>query len=293
MRLVIVTGMSGAGKTIALKMLEDLGFYCVDNLPIPLLEPFAQLAVSKPVNQDRVALGIDVRSGEELPQLLHVLEDWKQNGMPYQILFLDASNETLIKRYKETRRSHPLAGRGRVDTGIHQERERLGFLKQEADFIIDTSQLLTRELRQELEKLFIAGGDYSNLFITVLSFGFKYGIPADADLVFDVRFLPNPYYVEELRQHTGEEAMVQAYVRQGGTADRFMEKLCDMLEFLIPNYVLEGKNQLVVAVGCTGGKHRSVTVAGALYQYLSRHEEYGLKIEHRDIDKDRIRKEQG
>ena len=293
MKLVIVTGMSGAGKTIALKMLEDLGFYCVENLPIPLLEPFAQLAVSKPVNQDRVALGIDVRSGEELPQLLHVLEDWKQNGMPYQILFLDASNETLIKRYKETRRSHPLAGRGRVDTGIHQERERLGFLKQEADFIIDTSQLLTRELRQELEKLFIAGGDYSNLFITVLSFGFKYGIPADADLVFDVRFLPNPYYVEELRQHTGEEAMVQAYVRQGGTADRFMEKLCDMLEFLIPNYVLEGKNQLVVAVGCTGGKHRSVTVAGALYQYLSRHEEYGLKIEHRDIDKDRIRKEQG
>ena len=293
MKLVIVTGMSGAGKTIALKMLEDLGFYCVDNLPIPLLEPFAQLAVSKPVNQDRVALGIDVRSGEELPQLLHVLEDWKKNGMPYQILFLDASNETLIKRYKETRRSHPLAGRGRVDTGIHQERERLGFLKQEADFIIDTSQLLTRELRQELEKLFIAGGDYSNLFITVLSFGFKYGIPADADLVFDVRFLPNPYYVEELRQHTGEEAMVQAYVRQGGTADRFMEKLCDMLEFLIPNYVLEGKNQLVVAVGCTGGKHRSVTVAGALYQYLSRHEEYGLKIEHRDIDKDRIRKEQG
>ncbi len=293
MKLVIVTGMSGAGKTIALKMLEDLGFYCVDNLPIPLLEPFAQLAVSKPVNQDRVALGIDVRSGEELPQLLHVLEDWKQNGMPYQILFLDASNETLIKRYKETRRSHPLAGRGRVDTGIHQERERLGFLKQEADFIIDTSQLLTRELRQELEKLFIAGGDYSNLFITVLSFGFKYGIPADADLVFDVRFLPNPYYVEELRQHTGEEAMVQAYVRQGGTADRFMEKLCDMLEFLIPNYVLEGKNQLVVAVGCIGGKHRSVTVAGALYQYLSRHEEYGLKIEHRDIDKDRIRKEQG
>ena len=293
MKLVIVTGMSGAGKTIALKMLEDLGFYCVDNLPIPLLEPFAQLAVSKPVNQDRVALGIDVRSGEELPQLLHVLEDWKQNGMPYQILFLDASNETLVKRYKETRRSHPLAGRGRVDTGIHQERERLGFLKQEADFIIDTSQLLTRELRQELEKLFTAGGDYSNLFITVLSFGFKYGIPADADLVFDVRFLPNPYYVEELRQHTGEEAMVQAYVRQGKTADRFMEKLCDMLEFLIPNYVLEGKNQLVVAVGCTGGKHRSVTLAGALYQYLSRHEEYGLKIEHRDIDKDRIRKEQG
>ncbi len=292
MKLVIVTGMSGAGKTIALKMLEDLGFYCVDNLPISLLEPFVQLA-TKPMNQDRVALGIDIRSGKELPQLVHVMRDWKQNGAPYQILFLDASDETLVKRYKETRRSHPLAGRGRVDTGIRLERERLEFLKAEADFIIDTSQLLTRELRQELEKLFMSDANYSNLFITVLSFGFKYGIPADADLVFDVRFLPNPYYVEELRQHTGEEAMVQAYVRQGGTADEFMEKLCDMLEFLIPNYVLEGKNQLVVAVGCTGGKHRSVTVAGALYQHLSRHEEYGLKIEHRDIDKDRIRKEQG
>lgn len=292
MKLVIVTGMSGAGKTIALKMLEDLGFYCVDNLPISLLEPFVQLA-TKPMNQDRVALGIDIRSGKELPQLVHVMRDWKQNGAPYQILFLDASDETLVKRYKETRRSHPLAGRGRVDTGIRLERERLEFLKAEADFIIDTSQLLTRELRQELEKLFMSDANYSNLFITVLSFGFKYGIPADADLVFDVRFLPNPYYVEELRQHTGEEAMVQAYVRQGGTADEFMEKLCDMLEFLIPNYVLEGKNQLVVAVGCTGGKHRSVTVAGALYQHLSHHEEYGLKIEHRDIDKDRIRKEQG
>ena len=293
MKLVIVTGMSGAGKTIALKMLEDMGFYCVDNLPIPLMEPFAQLAMQKPVNHERVALGIDIRSGENLPELLHVMKDWKQNEMPYQILFLDAGDETLVKRYKETRRSHPLAGRGRVDTGIGQERERLGFLKQKADFIIDTSHLLTRELRQELEKIFTEDQSYGNLFITVLSFGFKYGIPSDADLVFDVRFLPNPYYVENLRYHTGEEAEVQAYVRQGGTADVFMKKLYDMLEFLIPNYVLEGKNPLVIGVGCTGGKHRSVTVAGALYQYLSRHEEFGLKIEHRDIDKDRVRKEMG
>ena len=206
---------------------------------------------------------------------------------------LGAGEETLVKRYTGTRRSHPLSGRGRVDEGIRQERERLGFLKQEADFIIDTSQLLTRELRQELEKIFTEDQSYGNLFITVLSFGFKYGIPSDADLVFDVRFLPNPYYVENLRHHTGEEAEVQAYVRQGGTADVFMKKLYDMLEFLIPNYVLEGKNQLVIGIGCTGGKHRSVTVAGALYQYLSSHEEFGLKIEHRDIDKDRIRKEMG
>ena len=293
MKLVIVTGMSGAGKTIALKMLEDRGFYWVDNLPIPLLEPFVQLAVQRPASNDRVALGIDIRSGQELPQLQHVLEEWKANGMPCQILFLDARDETLVKRYKETRRSHPLAGRGRVDCGIQQERERLRFLKEQAAYIIDTSQLLTRELRQELEKIFLNNQDYENLFITVLSFGFKYGIPTDADLVFDVRFLPNPYYVDNLRQHTGEEAEVQAYVRQGGTADIFMQKLCDMLEFLIPNYVLEGKNQLVIAVGCTGGKHRSVTIAGALYQYLSRHEEFGLKIEHRDIEKDRIRKGQG
>ena len=290
MRLVIVTGMSGAGKTIALKMLEDLGFYCVDNLPIPLMEPFAQLAMQKPSAHEQVALGIDIRSGEKLSELDQVLKKWKQDGMPYQILYLDASDETLVKRYKETRRSHPLAGQGRVDNGIRLERERMAFVKKAADYIIDTSQLLTKELRQELEKIFVGDHAYQNLFITVLSFGFKYGIPADADLVFDVRFLPNPYYVEELRSHTGEEAAVQAYVRQGGTEDEFLTKLYDMLEFLIPNYVLEGKNQLVIAVGCTGGKHRSVTIAGALYQYLSRHEEFGLKIEHRDIDKDRIRK---
>lgn len=289
MKLVIVTGMSGAGKTIALKMLEDLGFYCVDNLPIPLMEPFTRLAMEKPAAHERMALGIDIRSGEELPRLKQVLEEWAQDGMPCQILFLDAGDETLVKRYKETRRSHPLAGKGRVDSGIRLERERLAFLKQKADFIIDTSQLLTRELRQELEKIFQEDLKYQNLFITVLSFGFKYGIPADADLVFDVRFLPNPYYVEELRYHTGEEVQVQDYVHRGGTAREFLGKLCDLLEFLIPNYILEGKNQLVVAVGCTGGKHRSVTIARELYRYLERHEELGLKIEHRDMDKDRVR----
>lgn len=293
MRLVIVTGMSGAGKTIALKMLEDLGFYCVDNLPIPLLEPFAQLTLQKPANHERVALGIDIRSGQELGQLQQVLTEWKQQSLPFEILFLDASDDTLVKRFKETRRSHPLAGRGRVDGGIRQEREKLAFLKEEADTILDTSQLLTRELRQELEKIFADNRDFGNLFITILSFGFKYGIPSDADLVFDVRFLPNPYYVEQLRHHTGEEAEVQAYVRQGGTADVFMAKLTDLIEFLIPNYVLEGKNQLVIAIGCTGGKHRSVTIASELYQRLRAHEEFGLKIEHRDIDKDRVRKEQG
>ena len=170
-----------------------------------------------------------------------------------------------------------------MDSGIQLEREKLAFIKQQADIIMDTSSLLTRELRSELEKIFVQDRRYQNLFITVLSFGFKYGIPNDADLVFDVRFLPNPYYVEALRSHTGQEAEVQAYVRQGGTADRFLSMLYGMLDFLIPNYVQEGKNQLVIAIGCTGGRHRSVTVANALYQHLSGLEEYGLKIEHRDI----------
>ncbi len=290
MRVVIVTGMSGAGKTIALKILEDLGFYCVDNLPISLIERFRRLIEDNPGDIQNVALGIDIRSGEELSDLGRILQKWKAEKMPYEILFLDASDGILVKRYKESRRKHPLAGAGRIDQGIGKERSRVEFLKNAADYIIDTSKLLTRELRQELEKIFIDDKSYQNLFVTVLSFGFKYGIPGDADLVFDVRFLPNPYYVEELRQHTGEEKEVQDYVKQGGTAEEFLKKLYDMLEFLIPHYVSEGKNQLVIGIGCTGGKHRSVTIAGEVYRRLKSHEEWGVKLEHRDIDQDRKRK---
>lgn len=286
MKLVIVTGMSGAGKTIALKMLEDLGFYCVDNLPISLVDKFVQL-VAGGSEITQAALGIDIRSGDEISQLEAVFENWRKQELNFQILFLDASDPTLIKRYKETRRSHPLAGTGRLDKGIAKEREKLAFLKKDADYIIDTSMLLTRELRQELEKIFIQNEKFSNMFITVLSFGFKYGIPEDADLVFDVRFLPNPYYVEELRPLTGEQQVVRDYVMQGGTAEAFLTKLYDMIDFLLPNYIGEGKNQLVIAVGCTGGKHRSVTVAEALYGHLKDRGQYGIKMEHRDIDKDR------
>lgn len=286
MKLVIVTGMSGAGKTIALKMLEDIGFYCVDNLPIPLMEKFAELTVMNFGGHSKAALGIDIRSGEELSKLNQVMSGWKRNKLPFEILFLDASDQVLIKRYKETRRSHPLAGSGRIDRGIEKERDKLAFLKERADYIIDTSQLLTKELRQELEKIFVDDQKYNNLFVTVLSFGFKYGIPSDADLVFDVRFLPNPYYVEALRPKTGNDSEVRDFVMQGGTAEQFLKKLFDMLDFLLPNYVLEGKNQLVIAVGCTGGKHRSVTVANAVYAHLSNQEELGVKIEHRDIEKD-------
>ena len=290
MKLVIVTGMSGAGKTVALKMMEDMGYYCVDNLPIPLIEKFAELALGN--NQglsNQVALGIDIRSGQELPLLDKILQRWRTDGIPFEILFLDASDEVLLKRYKETRRMHPLAESGRVEQGITLERERLTFLKKQADYIIDTSQLLTRELKQELDKIFIQNREFKNLMITVLSFGFKYGIPADADLVFDVRFLPNPYYYENLRKLTGNDKEIQDFVMGYDMAHIFLDKLEDMIRFLVPNYVLEGKNQLVIAIGCTGGKHRSVTLANKLYERLSDQTDYGIKLEHRDIGKDAAR----
>ena len=289
MKFVIITGMSGAGKSTALKMMEDIGFYCVDNLPIPLLEKFVELSEIQNGELQKVALGIDARSGQALEELREVLERIEAKGEDFEILFLDADDRILVKRYKETRRSHPLAPNERVDKGIALERERLAFLKKQSDYILDTSQLLTRELKIEIEKIFLKNQDYKNLFITVLSFGFKYGIPVDSDLVFDVRFLPNPYYLEGLRAKTGNDTEIQDYVLQFKEAHMFLEKLTDMVEFLIPNYIAEGKNQLVIAIGCTGGKHRSVTLANELYKRLSGKTEYGLKIEHRDIGKDALR----
>ena len=290
MRFVIVTGMSGAGKSTALKMLEDMGYFCVDNLPIPLLPGFVQMLQNTDTEMKKVALGLDVRSGQDLSGLKENLEAMDRDRIGYEILFLDANDAVLVKRYKETRRQHPLSGSGRVDTGIAKEREKILFLKMKATYILDTSKMLTRELRIELEKIFVDGQSFCNLYITVMSFGFKYGIPQDADLVFDVRFLPNPYYVDELRPLTGNEAEVQDYVMQNDKGRIFLDKLKDMMEFLIPNYILEGKNQLVIAIGCTGGKHRSVTLANALYQILDKEENYGVRIEHRDIGKDSITK---
>ena len=283
MRFVIVTGMSGAGKSTALKMLEDMGYFCVDNLPILLLKKFAELACDLGSEIEKVALGVDVRSGQALGELEQELEEIAMEGFQYEIVFLDASDSVLVKRYKETRRSHPLSRGDRVDKGIALERAKMGFLKKHADYIIDTSQLLTRELHQELGKIFVWNQEFKSLVITVLSFGFKYGIPNDCDLVFDVRFLPNPFYVEELRNKTGLDAEVQDYVIWFELAHEFLDKLADMVEFLIPNYVAEGKNQLVIGIGCTGGKHRSVTLAGRLYERLKTCSEYGSRIEHRDI----------
>ena len=290
MRFIIVTGLSGAGKSEATKSLEDMGYFCVDNLPIPLLPGFVQMLQNTDTEMKKVALGLDVRSGQDLSGLKENLEAMDRDRIGYEILFLDANDAVLVKRYKETRRQHPLSGSGRVDTGIAKEREKILFLKMKATYILDTSKMLTRELRIELEKIFVDGQGFCNLYITVMSFGFKYGIPQDADLVFDVRFLPNPYYIDTLREKTGNEAEVQDYVMQNDKGRIFLDKLKDMMEFLIPNYILEGKNQLVIAIGCTGGKHRSVTLANALYQLLDQEESYGVRIEHRDIGKDSITK---
>ena len=290
MRLVIVTGMSGAAKTTALKMLEDMGYFCVDNLPIPLLTRFVELFSEPEEEIKNIALGIDVRGGQDFSGLQEVLDEMDVKQVSYEILFLDAQDDVLIKRYKETRRQHPLSGSGRVDTGIAKEREKIMFLKMRATYILDTSKMLTRELKLELEKIFVKGESFCNLYITVMSFGFKYGIPQDADLVFDVRFLPNPYYIDELKEKTGNDPEVQDYVMENEKAQVFLDKLTDMVDFLIPNYILEGKNQLIIAIGCTGGKHRSVTLANALYQKLDKQENYGVRIEHRDIGKDAITK---
>lgn len=285
MRFVIVTGMSGAGKSSTLKMLEDAGYFCVDNLPVPLISKFATLIFHEHAEYDRIAMGVDIRSGSELSELEPFLAEMEQHHHPCEILYLDASDEVLIKRYKETRRAHPISGAGRIEAGIREERERTAFLKKKADYILDTSQLLTRELKVQIDKIFVQNEGFRNFMITVLSFGFKYGIPSDADLVFDVRFLANPYYVPELKYKTGNEKEVQEFVMQTDTAKEFLDKLEDMLKFLIPNYIGEGKNQLVVAIGCTGGKHRSVTLANAITKRLS-NLDYGIKVEHRDIGKD-------
>ena len=291
MRFVIITGMSGAGKSSALKTLEDNNYFCVDNLPIELILKFAELTFSdKNSNDKNVALGIDIRSGQALSELDYILDKMKKSGYHYEILFLDANDDVLIKRFKETRRAHPLTPEGRVDEGIVNERKQLEFLRKQADYIIDTSTLLIRELRMEIEKIFVENKEYKNLFVTILSFGFKYGIPVDADLIFDVRFMPNPYYIEELRPMSGNDQPVRDYVMNNDTAKQFLTKLTDMVEFLIPNYISEGKTQLVIGIGCTGGKHRSVTLANELYEALKKTDSYGVRIEHRDIGKDAITK---
>ena len=284
MRFVVVTGMSGGGKKTALRMLEDIGFYCVDNLPVDLIEKFVELLAAPGGEITKVALGVDVRANVGFERVPSIFTKLKEAGYPIEILYMEASDDTLLKRYKETRRMHPLSPDGRLEEGIHKERTILAPIKEQADYIMDSSKLLTRDLKEELDRIFVRDEGYKSLMVTILSFGFKHGIPQDADLVFDVRFLPNPYYIEELKHHSGNDECVREYVMSFKEAGEFLDKLVDMVEFLMPNYVKEGKYQLVIAIGCTGGKHRSVTLANALYERLKSNKGYGLKVTHRDID---------
>ena len=284
MKIVIVTGMSGAGKSTVLKFLEDIDYFCVDNLPPSLIPKFIEVCAMPGNDIENVALGIDIRGGRQFGELFGVLTDIRAE-VDCKIMFMDCSDEVLLKRYKESRRSHPLAKGERIINGIMRERDMLHEIKRRADYVIDTSHLLTRHLRAQLGEIFLENKGFESLVITVLSFGFKYGIPADADLVFDVRFIPNPFYIADLKPLTGNDVAVRDYVMEQPESEVFLEKLDDMCNFLIPNYVKEGKNQLVIGIGCTGGKHRSVTLANELYTKL-RKVGHSVSIIHRDIDKD-------
>ncbi len=281
MKFVVVTGMSGAGKRTAMKMLEDVGFYCVDNLPAALIGTFVELITLPNSEITKVALGLDVRSDKSFQEINKTLVSMKESGLAYEVLFMDASDEILIKRYKESRRIHPIEGRS-IEESIRFEREILKEIRRQSDYVIDTSSLLTRELKEELDRIFIKNEAYNSLMIQIMSFGFKNGIPLEADLVFDVRFLPNPFYIDELKSKTGNDKEVREYVMGFSEAEEFLSRLTDMLEFLIPNYTKEGKYRLVVCIGCTGGKHRSVTLANALYERMKDRGDYGITLMHRD-----------
>ena len=286
MRFIIVTGLSGAGKSEATNAIEDMGYFCVDNLPPKLIKKFAEVCKQSQGSIDKVALVMDIRGGIFFDDLFESLSELSREQFRYEILFLDTSDEVLVKRFKEKRRSHPLAPGGRVITGIELERQKLREVKDKADVIIDTSKYAIKDLREEMARKF---GDKEmpekQMAITILSFGFKYGIPVDSDLVFDVRFIPNPFYIPELKPFSGNDEPVKNYVMDQIETQTFLEKANDMFEFLIPNYQKEGKRQLIISIGCTGGRHRSVAIANSIYETLhsNNHDVY---VEHRDIKED-------
>lgn len=288
MNFLIVTGLSGAGKSQSIKFLEDLGYFCVDNLPPALISKFAEMCSDSKGDIDKAAIVIDIRVGKFFDQLTGSLEGLKAAGHTYEILFLEASDETLIKRFKSSRRMHPLSASGRIIRGIKAERRKLQDLKSKATNIIDTTNMSPSELKEEMVHLFVEGGKSEGLIINILSFGFKYGIPLDSDMVFDVRFLPNPYYIETLKKYSGAHEGVRNYVMQWPAAVEFMNKLTDMIEFLIPHFIKEGKSQLVISIGCTGGRHRSVTMVNMLSQKLKENN-HRVIVEHRDIEEENYR----
>ena len=282
-RLVIVTGMSGGGKTQACRHLEDLGFFCVDNLPPVFIPKFAELCAHSAGHIARVVLVVDTRSREFFDTFLHVLEDMDKAGQKYELLFMDATDEAIIRRYKETRRRHPLAPSARLSDGIRQERAQLARVREKATYIIDTSALRKADLKKKILALF-GHAEGVAMGINVLSFGFRHGVPMDADMVLDVRFLPNPFYIDALRYKNGEVPEVAEYIAKWPVTREFTEKLDGLLDFLIPQYVKEGKNQFVIAVGCTGGMHRSVYIARHIFDFLGARG-WQATLEHRDLTK--------
>lgn len=281
-RFVIVSGLSGAGKTQAIRSLEDLGFFCVDNLPPTLIPKFAELISQSEGKVNKIALVADIRGGDFFDSLVETLENLKAEGIGYEILFLDASDETLVRRFKESRRQHPLSPEGGVLTGIAEERKRLEEIKGLAHKVINTSNLTNQQLKEEIFHSFGDNLQTSKLTVNVVSFGFKYGTPMDADLVMDVRFLPNPYYIQELKHLTGNDKEIQDYVLNSPITKSFMRKFYGLVKFLIPYYTKEGKTSLTVAIGCTGGQHRSVTLTNKLGEMLRR-KDFRVVVKHRDI----------
>ncbi|MFD1020387.1 RNase adapter RapZ [Thalassobacillus hwangdonensis] len=284
-QLVIITGMSGAGKTVAVQSFEDLGFFCVDNLPPALLPKFLELMKDSSNDIQNVALVMDLRGREFFEALFEALDKLgEESWLHAHILFLDAQDQSLVSRYKETRRSHPLAKEGLPLEGIRQERRLLDELRGRAQTIIDTTSLKPRELREQIIETYADTKRKQEIFsVQMVSFGFKYGIPIDADLVFDVRFLPNPHYVEHMRPLTGLNTEVSSYVFKWSDSQKFLEKLMDLLQFMLPQYKREGKSQLIIAIGCTGGQHRSVAIAEHLAKHFST--DFVTHVTHRDIEK--------
>ena len=285
MKFVIITGMSGAGKSLAIRYMEDIGFFCIDNLPPVLINKFVELCIVGKDKFKKIALVVDIRGGNMLDDLLPCLNVLKELGIEYEIVFLDASDDTLIKRYKGTRRMHPLSTNGMLIDGIKEERKRLEPIKSKAYRVIDTSNLTSKHLKDKINAMFDVDGEENGIMINIISFGYKYGLPVECDLVFDLRFIPNPYYIEELRPLSGKDEEVRNFVLSTSIAKEFLSKFTDMLEFLLPNYKNEGKSQIVIGIGCTGGRHRSVAIAQKIYNIL-KSKGRRIVIEHRDIEKD-------
>jgi RNase adapter protein RapZ len=286
MTLVLITGHSGAGKSEAIAAFEDGGYFCVDNLPPRMIDSLGELFRHQGSAVERAAVVSDVRGGEYFDGLLQVLDDLESGGLRPMVLFLEADEETLLDRYKETRRRHPLAPEGRIVDGIRAERELLAPLRERADVVMDTSDLTGAELRRRIAEDMLGREESGKLALTLLTFGFKNGPPRDADLTLDVRFLPNPHYVDELRPMTGMDEQVRAHVESGTQAGEFYGRLLPLLEFLVPAYVNEGKSHLTIAVGCTGGRHRSVTVADRIRRDIAAREDVIVRVKHRDVELD-------